>query len=1006
MKLMSKSTITSTQVLKLIILVVVFLSLTCLLYLGFRQDKQLMLEIQKVVFPLGMGALLAGIATLLLNTQMDDTRPTPKKWWFYPLISSLLGLACMSLAYAYLGVWPVGERSVMIVDMHHQYAPLLAQLRDMLKNGGSPFYSFDIGLGASFIPLFGYYLASPFNIILAFFPKEMLNEGILVITLLKNALTAGFFALCVQYVYRRRNISIIIVSIMYSMMMYLLAYSWNIMWLDCVMVLPLIVMGFERLMRTGRYLIYVLSLAYALYSNYYIGFMVCVFMVLYFICSTIRQRNASSSLGVRFGRFIIGSGLGGGLAMFLLLPVYFSLAQTSASGGTLPDMTNNFNMLELFGRHLFETSPTIRSGNLPNIYCGLLSVLLLPIFATMKSISLRRRIAYLGLLGVLALSLVLNQLDLIWHGLHAPNDLPYRFSFLYSFVLILIAYETLLHIKNIRFVQIGGSVAGIIGLIMLREHFGGDDYDFNTIYISLLLIIAFATVLGLVSRKNITPRPAYNLLLLIVTVEMVFNGGSSFKTMQSNEYFTARDDYVANDITKALSKAVERTEQIGDSAVKGAFYRMEFLPRRTTVDTAMFDYRGMTVFASSSPKNLTEFLGFIGYAGNGVNSHLYKSFVPMVDSLLGIKYIILDSARSSELSNDPYLKYLEQIKYQDQIYTIYENTKALPLGYFVESSISDWNPSKYAPFTSQNDLYARLTGKRADLYTLAPVTVESGNEDVSSITGTFSFTINAAESGSTGNFVASVEKPGQTYTFIDCRAADSIRISTSAGSWDVSAHEPFIVNTGLLNEGDELRVTVTSKSSCSGNIYVGTLDQQAFESAYDFMSANAMTVTDFTDTQVKGFITAPKNGVVFTSIPYDEGWKVRVNGNEVKSFAACDAMLAFRVDAGRHNIEIEFHTIGFVPGLLISLGSLALLILLVIFIRKKVDPCNPSDNEFAAFSRMVFPQKTVAPAVDPVDYYDLKSTNTEIQVQPGEEDETPAVDELPPTGQEKEESES
>ena len=109
-----------------------------------------------------------------------------RKRWFFPVISGLLGMFCMTLAYAYLGVWPLGESSVLTVDMHHQYAPLLAQLRDMIINGGSPFYTFEVGLGASFIPLFGYYLASPFNLLLVLFPKSMLNEGILVITLLKN----------------------------------------------------------------------------------------------------------------------------------------------------------------------------------------------------------------------------------------------------------------------------------------------------------------------------------------------------------------------------------------------------------------------------------------------------------------------------------------------------------------------------------------------------------------------------------------------------------------------------------------------------------------------------------------------------------------------------------------------------------------------------------------------------------------------------------------------------
>ena len=134
---------------------------------------------------------------------------------------------------------------------------LLAQLREMILSGGNPLYSFKVGLGSSFIPLFAYYLASPFNLLLLLFPENLLTEGIFVITILKNTLCAVFFAACVQYIYRKRTVSLLIVSVMYALMMYALAYSWNIMWLDCVMVLPLVVMGFERLMRSGRYGLYV-----------------------------------------------------------------------------------------------------------------------------------------------------------------------------------------------------------------------------------------------------------------------------------------------------------------------------------------------------------------------------------------------------------------------------------------------------------------------------------------------------------------------------------------------------------------------------------------------------------------------------------------------------------------------------------------------------------------------------------------------------------------------------
>lgn len=989
MKPMNQNQMNQTKLIRVLILAVVFLSLTCLLFIGFRSDTQLSSTGQKIFYSLGLGGLLAGLATYLLAVQTEDSKPAQKKWWFFPVISGLMGMLCMLLGYVYMGVYPFGERSVMTVDMHHQYAPLLAQLRDMMLNGGNPFYTFEVGLGSSFIPLFGYYLASPFNLLLVLFPRYLLNEAVLVITLIKNGLTAGFFALCVQYIYRRRDASVVIVSIMYSMMTYLIAYSWNIMWLDCVMVLPLVVMAFERLMRTGKYLLYILSLAYALYSNYYIAFMICIFLVLYFICYCIRQKHPASSLARSFGRFTIGSLLAGGLVMFLLIPVYISLKDTSAAGGTLPEIKNNFDMFALLGRHLYNTTPTIRSGKLPNIYCGILSVIAVPLFAANRSISLRRRLAYLGLLGVLAASLVINQFDLIWHGLHAPNDLPYRFSFLYSFVLLLIAYQTIINLGTITGKQIASSAAALIGWIILIEKFGGDDYEFYSIYVSLLLVIIYAAVIGLISLRKIETRPAYILLLIIVTTEMVFNTGSSFCMLHSNEYFTARADYVANDITKAIDKAVELTEDIGDRENGGDFYRLEFLPRRTTVDTAMFDYRGITSFASSSPQRLTKFMGYIGYAVNGVNSHLYKSFVPFTDSLLGIKYVILDSSTSDKLQSDPYLKYVDKAEHNGITYTIYKNTSALPLGYFVNTSIKDWLPSQYDPITSINSFYSGLLNRDVELLDLWQIS--SGYSDgIGNVNGSYSFTIYPTNDNDQATFEVRIGKSGQIFAFIDCRAADRIEISTAGNSWNASTREPYIINTGYLKEGDTVTVTIKSDEVCSGNIYIGTLNQGLFDDAIRQLSETPLKVTSFSDTKITAQINAPGNGTVFTSIPYDAGWTVKVDGKKVETFAGGDAMLAFDTTPGQHTVEFSFATRGLLPGVVLSLASLALLILLNLFIKKCVDPENPDDNEFAAFSRIFLPSQEIPPqeALTPQDATQAPETAGDLNAPPHQEVET------------------
>lgn len=932
-------------ILKGIALTILFALGALILFFVFREhDKEALTTVaQRWVYPLGMAALLSALGTLCLGLLMRsrDDMGKPHGVFFYPVVAGVLALAGMCMAYAYLGLWPVGTKTGMIVDMHHQYAPLLSELRDMILHGGSPLYSFEVGLGASFLPLFGYYLASPFNILLVLFPERFLPEAIMLITLLKDALAAALFAACVQYVFRRRDFCVPIVAVMYAMMMYVLAYNWNIMWLDCVMFLPLVVLGFERMMRTGKYLTYVLSLAYTLYANYYIGFMVCLFLVVYYIAYVLRSRRSAARQGRGLIRFVVGSLLGGGLSAFLLLPVFLALGQTSAAGGTLPELSNNFNLFDLLGRHLYATTPTIRSGNLPNIYCGMLAVFLLPIFATLRSISLRRRVVYMGMLALMGMSFVLNQFDLIWHGLHAPNDLPYRFSFLYCFVLLLIAYQALIHIQEITFKQIGLSFIGILAYLMLEERFGDSEaYGFSAIYISLFLVLLYAVITALLARRHLGLRPGYAILLLLVVCEMTLQARTTFATLNSNEYFTAHADYVDNETTEAIRAAVAKTKAIGDEKANGAFYRMELLPRRTCVDTSLFHYRGMTVFASSNYYKSTKFLGSLGYAINGVNSHLYQSFVAPVDSLLGIRYVMLDT----NLVGNPYLQQIDSVQVGQTPYYIYENEAALPIAYFVKDTIRDWTSSDWDPLGSQSSLFTAMTGIDQALYRFQQVEADSYN---ASVYDTCRFSANLSSEDTTATFRVPVKDSGQGYIYVDCGAANDISVAVyedgvSTSSWSVSHSEPFIIDGGRFDGTQEVQVTIGAESSVSGNIYVVTLDDAVYQEHMAALSAGGMQVTSFTDSSVKGTISAREDGAVFTSIPYDAGWTVKVDGEKVETYGVGErdfqgnngAMLAFDIGQGEHTVELSFLPRGLLAGILISVLCLGLLILLLVLTRK------------------------------------------------------------------------
>ncbi len=910
-----------------ILYAIAFLAVATMVYLLTKNTESLVSEAQKVLYPLFAGGLIGGMTVVWLYHQ---TTPSSRlngdvKSWFFPVLTGALSLLVAIVAYIGIGMWPVGEKSAMIVDMHHQYAPMLSQLREMLLNGGSLMYNMEIGSGTSFIPLFAYYLASPLNVLLVLFPQAYLAEGILVITLIKMALTGGFMALCVQYIFKRRNYASVVIGVMYAFCMYMLAYSWDIMWLDCVMCLPLVIMGFEHMMRTGKYLLYVLTLAYTLYANYYIGFMVCIFLVLYYVAFVVRVKRSLQKQVVGFSRFAIGSLLGGGIAMFILLPAFLSLASTSAAGGSMPEFATNFNVFEIIGRGLYGVEPTIRSGNLPNLYCGVLAVLALPIFATMSSIPLRRRLAYMGLFAVMTCSLVINQIDLMWHGMHSPNDLPYRYSFLYSFAVLLVAYEVLYRIKDIKPVQIFGSIFGIGVYLILEEQFGKEDYSYISLYVSFALIVVYGLIMLLVSQKKMASRAAYALFALIVIGEMMFNATSSFCQMNGNEHYTSHSSYLDNEKTQAVQATVNRMEEIGDAAANGDFYRVEFLPRRTTTDTALFGYRGISVFASSGSYEMTRFMGSMGYNVNGVNSQMFESYVPTADSLMGIKYIALEQ----NITNHPQLVQLEKVTVGSESYYIYENPYALSLGYMVNESVKDWEYSYYDPMFSQNTFFKAMTSTAEDIMKCAQITTP--NESLAYVNGKTAFGINAGSSSAI--FKAVVEEEGRTFIHVDCRAAKSIHVNAGGNSWNVTTYQPYIIDAGDLAVGTEVTVTITTENGCGGNVFVATMDEAVFERNMTLLSKNELAIDSFTDSHLQGKIHVDEAGVMMTSLTYDKGWTVKVDGKKAETFAIGNALLGIDLTAGDHEIDISFVPSGFVPGVIISTLSVVALILLLDYLK-------------------------------------------------------------------------
>lgn len=877
----------------------------------------------RAVYLMGAAGLLAGLGTGVYVATLLPEREQ-RSVWFCPLAAAGLAWSVMLLCYARLGVWPLGDESVMLVDMHHQYAPLLSELRYRLLHGDFSTYSFHIGLGTNYLPAFAYYLASPLNWLLVLFPARFLCEGIWLITLLKFALTAGAFAACAQYLFHCRNGAIVALGALYAMTGYMLAYSWNIMWLDGVALLPLVVLGLEHMLRSGRFLPYVLLLALALYTNYYIGFMLCVFLVLYFVQWLLRQPHSSGTFARACGRFAGASLLAGGLAAFLLVPTALALSRTSAAGGTMPEFDSEFPLFELLGRMFYGAPPTIRSGNLPNIYCGVAAVLLLPVALCDRSVPLRRRLTESGLLAVLGLSCTINQWDLIWHGLHTPNDLPYRFSFLLCFSVLLVVGRVLTHPQRISVRALLGSAVGCVAYLVLWEKLDGDELTAGRLYANLLLLALYAVLLLLIARSKLPERMGQRVLVILVAAELLIGSGDALQAIDRAEYYTNHDSYVDNASASATEAALRRAEQL--AADEGlAFSRVEFLPRSTCMDTALFHYNGITTFASSNPYGVTKFMGQLGYAVNGVNSYLYHSFAAVPDALFNIRYVVLEA----RLTNHPQLELVDSVSVNGAIRYIYRNRLVLPMVYTASSSALEYVGMDYAPFRCQEELYSALLGRSVTLYESAVIDSSEGSVYDNSIT--------KYSGDERGVFTAVAQTDGQYFAYVDCSAADAVQVATYSvdgelqDTFSVTPYEPYIIDLGTLTAGQRVEAIVEGENSLSGHFYVERLLPEELEQCVQALDTGS-EVQQAQPTNLSGMLNARENGAVVFSIPYDAGWQLIVDGQSVQtapvgSLEDGGALLAAEITAGTHTFTLRYRAPGLLPGVLISVASVVLLAL-------------------------------------------------------------------------------
>lgn len=794
----------------------------------------------------------------------------------------------MVIIFIQRGIFPFGEQSFLRTDMYHQYAPFFSEFKHKLSEGGSLLYSWDIGLGVNFAALYAYYLASPLNWLIMLCPKAFIIEFMTCSIVVKIGLSGLAFTWYLRKHGRTKDFGVCFFGIFYALSGYMAAYSWNIMWLDCIVLFPVILLGLEKLVHEKKGLLYCISLGLSILSNYYISIMICIFMVIYFIALMILDwESFREGWWKAVGLFAGCSLLAGGLAAFVLLPEIGVLAGTASGNMNFPTTVESyFSIMDMLARHIGNVKVEIGLDHWPNVYCGVAVFLFFLLYLACRKISLREKAVYCTLLLFFLASFSINVLNFIWHGFHYPNSLPARQSFIYIALLLTVCCRAYENLKDISKRSVSAAFWGSAAFILLSQKFteGNDDYHFAVFYGALFFLAVYTGLIFLYKREPRDEKrgrfgqvaPAL-LALFIVSVEAAINTTCTSVTTTSRTAYTAD-----NEAVELLSESLKG---------QGEFFRIEKTDQRTKNDGAWMHFPSVSLFSSVASADVTDFMKSVGCEAS-TNAYSITGGTPLVDSLLSVKY-----AFYPEEQKNPNLDYVQDYH---NVY-LYANHYTLPLGFMIPDIVdNEWHLNMINPADVQNSLCSLLD---------APDVLEE-----------------VGEIGNGTSLIYTPEETGEYYAYISNKQVSSVSLKKGETKKTFeNLNRGYFIEVGRVETGETLTFQNEEGSEDLG-IRLYRYNEDGLAHVYRKLSESPLTLSKWGDRHLKGSVSTQAGGTLFTSIPYDEGWAVTVDGEKKETRKVFDAFLGIELKPGNHVVELTYIPKGLKAGIFISLSSLTVLI--------------------------------------------------------------------------------
>lgn len=816
--------------------------------------------------------------------------------------SFLLPFLAMMAIFIGNGIFPFGDESFMHSDMYHQYVPFLEEFLRKVKGGEPLFYSWNVGMGSNYLALYVYYSASPLNWLMLLVPSACLIEFMSYMVVFKIGLCGFTFAYFLKEKFGTKNYTVLFFSVFYAMSGFVAAYNWNVMWMDCLVLAPLILLGLERLVKTGKSALYCVTLALSILSNYYISIMICIFLSLYFLVllpglyDRENRRTFLPNAARAAGRFALYSLLAGGMAAVLLLPELCALHFTEFSDFNFPKkVTYYFSFLDVIARHATGVKRETGLDHWPNIFCSSAVFFLMPLYMLNKKIQVKEKIGRLLLCAFLIVSFSTNTLNFIWHGFNYPDSLPARQSFLYILLILTMCFEAVHRLDGFSFRELLCSASFGLFFLLLAEKLVEDDaFSTGIFLLSAALLTGYALLLY-DYKKNLSARQTLRPLTLAVLGLVTFE--ATFNMAYTSVSTTSRSKYLES--LPAYDSLVIRTRKADDG-----FYRFEKFSRVTKNDGTLVGYPTASLFSSTANANVEDWYDRMGMSESKV-FYCFDGQTPLSSALLNVHYMFSRTA-----DEDPSLYTLTDE--EDGVY-LYRNNYTLPAGFILDDdwnlSSSDLEAGSAQPFDLQNRMAASV-GADADLFTIV---------DVDEFDGEARFYAPSA---------------GHYYAYCSRSKVDNVKItSDSVNKTYKKVKYDYILDLGRHEAGDS--ITLSNEDEGALEVTVALLNQNVLSQTLDTLGQQPFVVDSFDSTHVNGHIEVTSPGRLILSIAHEPGWTLKVDGQKVDIEMYDNMFISAPLEAGPHTIALSFFPAGLTAGIGISLLSLAAFITLLLYQRKR-----------------------------------------------------------------------